>query len=834
MSRGKAVRVILCAVLLCVCQGCAAVESREILKYYDIEDIALPAGEKSVDAMAFLPNGNLVCALSLSKIYIYNPSNKQWHLFAEGLHTPLGISVVSDNEIIVAQRPEITRLIDHNNDGRADQFETVSDDFGMSGTYGEWVFGPVKDDKDNLFFSLGSGSQYGSFLSNEVRGEFKLAGHQGRMNSSVPYRGWIMKISPDGKVTPFAKGMREPNAPGFDSQGRLLVPDNQGDWVGATQIYHVEQDGFYGWVPALAWQSGIKKPPQTIPINELFRMRTPPAVTIPYGDMSNSATQPLADSTGGKFGPFSQQVFIGEMNHSRIMRLMLEQVGGQLQGAVIDFFEDQDLGFGTNRLAFDKAGQLWVGQTFHEGWVGSSGLKRISWKGVVPPEVKNINLTDKGFKLSFTKALNRNTALNPKSYDIGSYYYNYQPKYGSKKYDQKNVKVISASLSKDNKEVTLELGTLTPWRLYDIRLSAIKDVEGNPIVNKRIVYTLNHLTTGDTPPQPLPLVTSQPNMKHPKVPPGLKSIGGPQGVSEVIPTLSIDQSDNQGIDIRENGELVLHYNKAAVTRADGKYKRAHYIHPLYGFNGTRLTDDLPEDHPHHRGVFWAWPQLWIGPQKIENPWEQKGLEWIVTQTSTSSTEDTATIVSDVLWRTTKHVDDLGKPIDVISEKSFITVHKATADYRIIDIEIALTALKENIKIGGAENRRGYGGFTVRMPLPSDLSISDVKGKAKLSPKAPSEPKPWLNYFGSFADEQKSSIAILTHESSPGYPYGWTIRTSKSSQNPVYPGNRLVALKKNKPLTLRYRLLIQKDKLTGEQIHTIYKDFQREKRRNGVD
>ena len=41
--------------------------------------------------------------------------------------------------------------------------------------------------------------------------------------------------------------------------------------------------------------------------------------------------------------------------------------------------------------------------------------------------------------------------------------------------------------------------------------------------------------------------------------------------------------------------------------------RSDYIHPLYGLHGEVLTDDWVADHPHHRGIYWAWPEVdWQG------------------------------------------------------------------------------------------------------------------------------------------------------------------------------------------------------------------------------
>src|SRR5688572_26786862 len=150
-----ATRVFLCALLLL--SALVARARGGILDYYEIETIALPEGAKNVDGIAFLPDGRLVCCFHAGQVYIYDVSAKKWTLFADGLHMPLGVLPLSDTEILVMQIPELTRLRDTNGDGRADEFETVSDAFGLSGNYAEFAFGPVKDAEGNLFFGLGTG-----------------------------------------------------------------------------------------------------------------------------------------------------------------------------------------------------------------------------------------------------------------------------------------------------------------------------------------------------------------------------------------------------------------------------------------------------------------------------------------------------------------------------------------------------------------------------------------------------------------------------------------------------------------------------------------------------
>ena len=72
------------------------------------------------------------------------------------------------------------------------------------------------------------------------------------------------------------------------------------------------------------------------------------------------------------------------------------------------------------------------------------------------------------------------------------------------------------------------------------------------------------------------------------------------------------------VEFRDGGDLVLRYNghtaappgvASRIDPANRKYAvaRSGYIHPLVGPGGAVLTADWPVDHPHHRGVYWAWP-----------------------------------------------------------------------------------------------------------------------------------------------------------------------------------------------------------------------------------
>ena len=494
--------------------------------YYAVEKVTTPPGlTAEVGGLAFAPDGRLAACFHRGEVYFYDPAKKEWKLFAQGLQDPLGIVAPKNDEVIVMQRSELTRLRDMDGDGVADSYETICDAFGMTGNYHEFAFGPLPTPDGGWFVALNTAS-IGAGVRQEIRGEYRASGRQGRMYSVVPWRGWVVKIAPDGKLTPWASGFRSPNGLGYDAKGRLFVTDNQGDWLGACPLYHVEKGKFYGHPAALTWKPGETREPEKIPPKELDAMRTRGSIIFPYNSMSSSPTQPLMDTTAGKFGPFAGQMLIGEMNHPRILRVALEEVDGQLQGMAASLLEYHGLHKGDNRVAFAPDGSLWVGQTEH-GWAGDKGIQRITWTGKVPLDVKEMHLTKSGFEMTFTKPLEASGAGNPETYKVRRYYYEYHAQYGSKEFDLQEVVPKSVAVSEDRTKVTLEFDPLVAWRIYEFHLDALKSEDGAAIANPLVAYTLNHLLA-KTPPPPRPgpgpkdepkeAEVTKPDEKKPEVP----------------------------------------------------------------------------------------------------------------------------------------------------------------------------------------------------------------------------------------------------------------------------------------------------------------------------
>jgi len=285
---------------------------------------------------------------------------------------------------------------------------------------------------------------------------------------------------------------------------------------------------------------------------------------------------------------------------------------------------------------------------------------------------------------------------------------------------------------------------------------------------------------------------------------------------ECLPALRIEQSPEQ-VTVLQGDAPVLTYQRAPQS-LDGKYERAGYVHPLFDLDGNKLSEDFPADHPHHRGIFWAWHQLLVGDVRTGDPWickdfltEVRGVDVI------ECCPQRVAFQASADWTSPLWTDEAGRKKPIVRELTTIRVHGAASDRRAIDFEISLTAAEEHVRIGGSEDIKGYGGFSPRIRLPDGLTFLTDWGIAK--PQTTSvDPSPWLDMTAAFGDDDtRSGVTILSHPSVPGFPQRWILRQKRSMQNPVFPGREAVALPTDCPLTFRYRMILHRGEASASRI-----------------
>jgi glucose/arabinose dehydrogenase len=477
--------------LLLVCCAAVLISSAHATPkeedFYRLITIPIPEGiVLETGALQIMPDQRLAVATRHGDIYmvhgIFNGpiENVEFKLFARGLHEILGLAL-HDGWLYATQRGEITRLKDLDGDGRADLFETVSDSWGISGDYHEYAFSSKFDRQTNLWTGL---CLTGSFTSD------------------IDYRGWALRISPDGKMTPTSSGLRSPGGIGTNSLGDMFFTENQGPWNGTCSLKHLAPGAFMGHPGGNDWYKLTEtlgpRPPD--PLNgsrihlEAARIPQlmPPAVLFPYNKMGQSASGFATDGTGGNFGPFQNQLFVGDQTHSTVMRVYLEKVNGRYQGACFPFRE----GFASGNLSLEFAqdGSLFVGGT-DRGWGARGGkpfaLQRLVWTRQIPFEIHEMRARFDGFELTFTQPINPATATDPGSYQIETYTYIYQESYGSPEVDHTTPVIQEIKVAPDALSVRLILDGLQIGHVHELHLPGIRSATGLPLLHPVAYYTLN-------------------------------------------------------------------------------------------------------------------------------------------------------------------------------------------------------------------------------------------------------------------------------------------------------------------------------------------------------
>jgi hypothetical protein len=274
-----------------------------------------------------------------------------------------------------------------------------------------------------------------------------------------------------------------------------------------------------------------------------------------------------------------------------------------------------------------------------------------------------------------------------------------------------------------------------------------------------------------------------------------------------LASLQVIENPDRQYDFLEEGIPVLRYNYRTVEPgeiskqvSDGNriYARARsdYIHPLFGLDGEELTRDWSVDHPHHRGIYWAWPEVDYGAERGDLHALQRVFARPTGRVRIDSGPVFAQIEAENQWMWEDR-----EPI--VRELATIRAYRATARGRFIDLAFQFVALKPGVTVA----RRGtdkYGGLNIRMATPQDQEISVFTDVAGAKPR-----RAWADLSGIFAGKRTASgLAVIQHADNPDYPGDWVQYPELSWCQPTFPapGSRH-PLPLGKPVVLRYRLWI---------------------------
>lgn len=263
--------------------------------------------------------------------------------------------------------------------------------------------------------------------------------------------------------------------------------------------------------------------------------------------------------------------------------------------------------------------------------------------------------------------------------------------------------------------------------------------------------------------------------------------------------------------------LVYNYGLKLAPGVAEDRRRACYIHPLYGPDGEVLTADFPKDHPHHRGLYWAWPKVYVGPEmRRTDMWHLKGMwtrfeQWLGFEQSPHC----AIIGLRNGWyddTQTRHVQ----------EDVWMRIWPAQRLGRCIDFDITLTAQQMPITLEG-QTGKGYGGFLYRPARANDVRIATDSAPLITGKDSDLSRSTWADFSASFGsadapqESPRSGVAIFPAPDHPAYPPPWITR-HYGYLGISWPGlEQHTLLPVGDPLRLRYRVYIHRGDWESGQV-----------------
>ncbi len=283
----------------------------------------------------------------------------------------------------------------------------------------------------------------------------------------------------------------------------------------------------------------------------------------------------------------------------------------------------------------------------------------------------------------------------------------------------------------------------------------------------------------------------------------------PSAAADDVTMRAVRDRDTGQIDLVEGDRRVLRYNYRTVGPPAGtlekvnagsrKYARprSNYIHPLHGLDGVELTKDWSIDHPHHRGIYWAWPEVGFRGQLGDLHALQRVFARPTGKVALRTGEDWAEVEAENRWLWEDKAP-------IVHEVTTTRAWRSGTHGRFVDLTFRFTALEDGVTLA----RRGtkhYGGLNLRGAPIAGLKLVHHADAPDATPR-----RAWQAATGTWKGaKQVATLALFESATNPGFPGDYVEYPALSWFQATFPraGTRH-ALKKGAPLVLRYRLWIR--------------------------
>lgn len=373
-----------------------------------------------------------------------------WRRIASGLFQPLGLKIVG-GKIHVTCRDQLVVLHDLNGDLETDFYQCLNNDHQVTEHFHEFAMGLETDGEGNFYYA-------------------KSARHA--LPAIVPHHGTLLKILADGTRTEIlATGFRAANGVCLNDDGTFFVTDQEGHWIPKNRINWVKPGGFYGNM--FGYHDVTDSSDEAM---------APPLCYIT--NAFDRSPGELRRVPGKAWAPLDGALIELSYGTGKIFVVPHEKVGGQMQGGLsplpIPAFPT-----GVMRGRFHPVdGQLYACGMF--AWAGDrtapGGLYRIRRTRRPLHAPVGLRARKSGLEITFSSPLDAAAARDVRNFAVRVWSLKRTANYGSAHYDERPLRVTSASLSADRRTVRLSLPEIGPtWCMaisYSLSGAGGEKVEG--------------------------------------------------------------------------------------------------------------------------------------------------------------------------------------------------------------------------------------------------------------------------------------------------------------------------------------------------------------------
>jgi hypothetical protein len=445
-----------------------------------VTDEAMPTG------LAWRPDGTLALTSLEGRVWLAHDTDgdgleDRLTPFSDELAAPFGLAAAGE-ALDVINKYGLVRLSDPDRDGFAERAEVIADGWGHTRDYHDWAVGLPRDQQGNYYVSL-------------------PCQQDDRTPAGARLRGTVVKLMPREAtsdnprrfaIEQLAAGLRFPQGIALSPAGELFVTDNQGHYTPFNELNHIVKGARYGFINRLEVLAGLNPP---------YR---PAAIEIPHpwtrsvnGICFLEIPRGSSASAESLFGPLSGQLIGCEYDTRRLVRMSLEQVESDWQGAVYPFSIEPPAGQPTFEgplvCGVSPRGDLYIGNIRDSGWGAGSNtgsLVRLRYSGQLPPGIARVTAARQGFRVEFTQPVDRQLAGDPSRYQVSSYRRIPTPDYGGPDLDRRTEKPTAIEVSADGRSALVHLAGLREGFVYEFHLKPL--VREQSFFPAEAYYTLRH------------------------------------------------------------------------------------------------------------------------------------------------------------------------------------------------------------------------------------------------------------------------------------------------------------------------------------------------------